>query len=178
MKPSLKEMTDFIIKAGGGEVAHTEKTYLAHAIGVYNDLKKWGCDEELCRTGLFHSIYGSEGFVDFALPLERRAELAALIGERAERIAYWNCGMDYDSFDAVLAQGEAPYHIFDRLAQGEVQLSSKDFDDLCRVHLCDFLEQVARIEAWDYRRDAYRAMAKRLGGVALEDYNRVFAQVK
>ncbi len=176
MNPGFKDMTNFIIKAGAADIPHSEKTYLAHTIGVYKDLKAWDCDEELCRTGMFHSIYGTEGFQDFTLPLERRSELSALIGERAERIAYWNCAMDRPSFDANLAQVEGPCRIVDRLTQQEVELSREDFDDLCRVHLCDFLELVARSEGWNYRRAAYRKMAERLGGVALEAYDRVFAQ--
>ena len=39
---------------------------------------------------MFHSIYGTERFQGFTLPLERRGEISALIGERAERLAYLN----------------------------------------------------------------------------------------
>ena len=177
MNPSLKDMTNFLIKIGAGEIGHSNKSYLAHAIGVHNDLKAWECDEELCRAGFFHSIYGTEGFQAFTLPLERRSELDALIGERAERIAYWNCAMDRASFDAVLDQAEGPYRIIDRLTGDEAQLSSQDYDDLIHVHLCDFLEQVARAETWGYRREAFSKMAERLGGVALEAYNHTFPQV-
>jgi hypothetical protein len=46
----------------------------------------------------------------------------------------------------------------------------------CRVHLCDWLEQVPRCQQWDYRRAAYRHLAERLGGPALDSYNRVFSQ--
>jgi hypothetical protein len=54
----------------------------------------------------------------------------------------------------------------------------QDFDDLCRVHLVDWLEQVPRSGEWDYRRAAYRRMAERLGGPAEENYERIFAQEK
>ena len=177
MDVSFKDMTNFIIKEGAAEIPHTKKTYLAHAIGVYNDLKAWGCDPELCRAAMFHSIYGTEGFQDFKLPLTRRDELRAFIGERAERIVYWNCAMDRASFyEANLTQTEAPYRIIDRLTQQEVELSTQDFDDLSRVHLCDFLEQVARSDIWHVQRATFRKMAERLGGTALEAYERVFAQ--
>ena len=66
-------------------------TYLAHGAGVYRDLKSWGCSQELCDAGMFHSIYGTELFQDFTLPLERRGEVRNLIGERAERLVYLNC---------------------------------------------------------------------------------------
>jgi len=176
MAPTFKDMTNFIIAAGAADISHTKGTYLAHAIGVYNDMKAWGEDDALCRAALFHSIYGTEGFQDFTLPLERRGELEALIGKRAERLAYYNCAMDRASLDAHLDETRDTYPILDRLTGQEVELSPAEYDDLCRVHLCDLLEQVARADVWNYRREAYRKMAERLGGVALEAYDRVFAK--
>jgi len=175
MTATLKQMSDFIIQVGADQVSHTEKTYLAHAIGVYNDLKKWGCDEELASVGVLHSIYGTELFQRFTLPLERRAEVRELIGERAEWIAYLNCAMDRTHFDAEVLNSRGPYQILDRFTGEKLDVTDRDFHDLCVVHLCDWLEQVERSKNWDYRRAAYRAMAERLGGIALESYDRVFA---
>ena len=56
----------------------------------------------------------------------------------------------------------------------EVELSADDFDDLCRVHLYDWLEQAPRSDMREYRRAAYRRMAERLGKAALAEYDRVF----
>ena len=175
MPPTFKQLTDFFMTVGADKVAHTEKTYLAHAIGVYQDLKSWGADEELCRAGMFHSIYGTERFQRFALPVERRLELRDLIGPRAERLAYLNCAMDRASLDRAVVQKTGPYRIADRLSGEAHELSDNDMEDLCRIHLCDWLEQVPRSQHWDYRRAAYRQMAARLGGVAENAYVRVFA---
>jgi hypothetical protein len=128
----------------------------------------------VCRAGLFHSIYGTELFRRWSLPLERREEVRALIGERAERIVFANCMMDRASFDALL-ESEGPFRIRNRETGETLELSREDFDDLVRVHLCDWLEQVARSGRWTYRRDAMRRMARRLGGVAQESYERVYA---
>jgi hypothetical protein len=175
MPPTFKQLTEFFMTVGAADVAHTEKTYLAHAIGVYQDLKSWGADEELCRAGMFHSIYGTERFQRFALPVERRPELRDLIGTRAEQLAYLNCAMDRASFDRAVFQTAGPYRITDRLTAETHELPEEDTEDLCRIHLCDWLEQVPRSKHWDYRRDAYRQMASRLGGVAEQAYSRVFA---
>jgi hypothetical protein len=172
--PTFKQLTEFFMAVGADKVSHTEKTYLAHAIGVYQDLKSWGADEELCRAAMFHSIYGTEKFQRFALPVARREELRALIGARAERLAYLNCAMDRASFDRAAFRTEAPYRITDRLTGEEHALGQADMDDLCRIHLCDWLEQVPRSQQWDYRRAAYRQLASRLGGVAEAAYERVF----
>jgi hypothetical protein len=168
-------LTDYLVGLGVGQVDHTRKTYLAHLIGVYRDLETAGCSADVCRAGIFHSIYGTERFQGFKLPLERRPELRDLIGDRAERLAYLNCAMDRASFDRAVGQAEGPYCIIDRLNGQEVEISAADFDDLCRVHLYDWLEQVPRSREWDYRRVAYRGMANRLGGVARSAYEQVFA---
>jgi hypothetical protein len=175
MAENFKCLTDFLLAQGIEQVGHTGKSYLAHLIGVYKLMEAKGCTEELCRAGMFHSLYGTERFQGFKLPLERRVDVRALIGERAERLAYINCAMDRSTFDRAVKQAGDRYTITDRLTGENVSLSREDFDDLCRIHLYDWLEQVPRSQEWDYRREAYRGMAARLGETALQVYDRVFA---
>lgn len=176
MSSDLKRLTDFFVGLGAEKVDHTGKNYLAHLIGVYRLMEECGCTEELCRAGLFHSVYGTQQFQRFALPADRRPEVRALIGARAERLAYLNCVMDRATLDRAVEQAAPPYRVRDRQTGAEVELSAEDFGDLCRVHLYDWLEQVPRSRlGWGYRRDAYRAMARRLGGAAEDAYRRVFA---
>ncbi len=174
MPATFKQLTDFFRAVGADEVAHSDKTFLAHAIGVYNDLKDWGCDEELARVGIFHSVYGTELFQGFTLPLDRRDDVRALVGERTEALSYLNCAMDRTHFDAQITE-QGPYTILDRFTGKEIDVSDQDFEDLCTVHMCDWLEQVERSDNWDYRRKAYRSLAERLTGIALVSYDRVFA---
>jgi hypothetical protein len=179
MANSYKDLTDFLLSLGTETVSHSGKNYLAHVIGVYRLMQSEGCDEELCRAGLFHSIYGTQQFQRFKLPLDRRAEVCALVGERAERLAYLNCAMDRATFDRAVTDYGSSRCIRDRLSGEEVILNESDFDDLCKVHLYDWLEQVPRSElGWNFRRAAYRGMAERLGGVALAAYDRTFAREK
>lgn len=176
MSDKMKKFAGFFRELGAAEISHSENTYLSHASGVYRDLKSWGCSRELCEAGVFHSIYGTELFQKFTLPLERRSEVRELIGQRAERLVYLNCCLVRSSFDESLKREQGPYTMKDRFLQQEIELSKEDYDDLCRLHLCDWLEQVVRSNNWNLRRDAFRRMAERLGGVALESYDRVFSQ--
>jgi hypothetical protein len=201
-----KKLTQFLRAEGVASVPHNGTTYLAHLTGVSRLMRAEGCAEELCRAGLFHSIYGTEMFQSFRLSLERREEIAALIGARAERLAYLNCALLRANFDyaleeqcasatglsrrrlarqrwltrllrlAALDPHEAvhPVLIKDRISDTEVALSPDDFDDLCRVHLFDWLEQVPRLQDWNYRRVAFRRMAERLGSTVVAAYDRVF----
>ena len=174
--PLYKHMTAFLLGQGIEEMEHTGKTYLGHLIAVHRMMEEQACSTDACRAGLFHSIYGTEAFQRFQLPVARRHEVRDLIGERAERLAYLNCAMDRASFDAALQRGRPPYPVLDRLTGEEVPLDTEDFDDLCRVHLYDWLEQAPRSRfGYDYRRAAYRGMAERLGPGAVATYDRVFA---
>ena len=174
--PLYKQMTALLLEFGIGDQPHTGKTYIGHLIAVHRLMEEEGCGTDACRAALFHSVYGTEMFQGFKLPLERRAEIRAVIGERAERLAYLNCAMDRATFDAALARGEAPFRFRDRLSGEEVVLDTADFDDLCRVHLYDWLEQVGRSpRSFGYRRSAYRQMAERLGERAVAAFDRTFA---
>ncbi|MDX1948173.1 MAG: hypothetical protein SFU86_22475 [Pirellulaceae bacterium] len=173
MPATYDELIQFLHGLGTENVPHTKGKFLDHLVAVDRDLAAWGCDEELCRAGMFHSIYGTERFRKFSLPLERRADVRELIGERAERLAYVNCVMDRATLDRALAGG--PPYVLQSHAGEVLELSAADFDDLCRVHLCDWLEQVPRSQQWSYRRDAYQRMASRLGGVAQAAFDAVYA---
>jgi hypothetical protein len=174
--PLYKPMTALLLEFGINDQPHTGKTYIGHLLAVHRLMEEEGCGLDACRAGLFHSVYGTQQFQGFTLPVERRGEVRALIGERAERLAYLNCAMLRETFDAVLTQTEPPYVFRDRLTGEDVTLNAEDFDDLCRVHLYDWLEQVARSRyGFEYRRDAYRKMAERLGPAAVAAYERAYS---
>lgn len=176
MPATFKELTDFLVNLGIEQISHTQKNYLAHLISVYKLMQSVGCDEELCRAGLFHSIYGTEKFQGFKLSLEQRGELTALIGDRAERLAYWNCLMDRESLDGLLAQSEGSFLLRNRETGELMPLTQREFEDLCCLHLLDWLEQAPRSRfGWDYRRQAYRQMAERLGNRTVKLYDEVYA---
>ena len=85
--------------------------------------------------------------------------------------------MDRTTYDKLIASdGKAdPLVIGDRLMDTTIQISSRDFEDLRTIQICDWLEQVGRSKDWDYRRESYRTMALQIGGIAEESYQRVFA---
>ena len=81
--PQYKAMTRFLRDIGTESVPHTDTVFLAHLVGVYNALRDWNASTAVCRAGMFHSIYGTEMFQTFALPLEQRDEVRELIGDHA-----------------------------------------------------------------------------------------------
>jgi len=173
MAHHFRTLTDYLISVGTDQVPHSEVHFLAHLIGVYRDLKAWGCEEHVVLAGLFHSIYGTESFQGFCLPWERRQEVRDLIGERAERLAYVNCLLSRPSLDGSVAAGGPP-RLVSRLDGTPIPISEDEYTDLITLHLCDRLEQAARVGHWDWRRQAWEDMARRLGGIALESWSRVY----
>lgn len=172
----FREATDFLRGLGTDDIGHTgSKGFLAHLVSVYRDLQRWGCDEDLCLAGMFHSIYGTEKFRRFCLPTDRRDEVAALIGQRAEWLSFLNCFMDRPRWDAIFIEGGDERELHNRETGECYPLSEQDFEAMATLQVCDWLEQVPRSSEWDYRRDGYRAMAVHLGGIALEEYDRVFS---
>lgn len=85
-------------------LAHTgSEPFDSHLRGVQSILRYWGADRAVADAGLFHSIYGSEGFQGYKLPLEQRSTLRALIGDRAERLVFIFSMVDRESVDATIA---------------------------------------------------------------------------
>lgn len=176
MSSDYKHLTDFLVELGIEKIPHSEKTYLGHLVNVYRLMEGEGCTEELCQAGMFHSIYGTQQFQGFKLELDQRPKVRELIGARAEKLAYLNCAMQRETFDEAALGDCETYRFTDRITHAPVELNRADFDDLCRVHLYDWLEQAPRSRyGWGYRRAAYRRMAERAGVNALKAYDRTFA---
>ena len=175
--PKYREMVQFLTDLGTESIGHSgDKKYLAHLVSVFNDVRSWGGSQYLARSGMFHSIYGTQLFQGFTLPVERRDELKALIGEDAEWIAFLNCFVHREPFDQAIIDGSTDYVVHNRETGESYQLTEQNWKDLIFLHLCDWLEQIERLHWWDYRREAWIAMADYLGGVAKEKYLEVMAR--
>ena len=174
--PMLQDLVAFLNQLGTEAINHSgDKNYLGHLVAVHRDLLRWGCDLDIARAGLFHSIYGTEIFQGFKLPVSQRSELQELIGPRAEHIAFLNCYADRKLMDQLIIDQTTSYSIVNRETGETYALDRRDWDALITLHLCDWMEQLARMNWWDYRREAYAAMASYLGGVALQNYDHVLA---
>ncbi len=175
----IDELVEFLHSLGTAEIDHTGHDFLTHLRAVRDLLVEHGMGDELVAAGLYHSIYGTEKFQDFSLPLDRRDEVRALIGDRAERIAWLNCVMDRSTFDAAVSAalgGATRFSISDRQGAA-INVTADQLHDLAVVHLFDWLEQVERSEfGWGYRRDAYRNMAQLIGPVPQALYADIFAR--
>ena len=181
------EQAAFLESLGTADVEHTGGDFLQHLCAVHDLLAEHGADVELAAAGMFHSIYGTERFQGFSLPLDQRGRVRQLIGERAERIAWVNCVMDRASFDNTVAQAlEGADPLADSLIVRDregaaIPMSAEQLRDLAQVHLFDWLEQVERSAheqpgGWNYRRNAYQQMSELVGEPAQSLYAATFAR--
>ena len=80
------------------ESPHSGRTLLDHLSGTRDLLVEWANPEHICLGGLFHSIYGTAYYKVQSASLDRRGDVAAVIGERAEALAFLFCVTDRTGF--------------------------------------------------------------------------------
>lgn len=180
-------------------LAHNgEEAFDDHLVGVQSVLRAWDAPERLTNAALFHSIYGTEGFQGWKLPLSHRAEIAELIGEDAERLAWIFCMVDRESVDATVLQPSrtpdgSPPSFKARIELGSFPIplrSEQEWIDFLTISLADWLEQVEGAarkanptvfwkqgEAWAYRRDGYAAIMELLSSRGCEPARRMYHEV-
>ncbi|MFF3376072.1 DUF6817 domain-containing protein [Streptomyces sp. NPDC002680] len=100
----------FLRELGAEQIAHPGGTLLAHLCRVYRLLAAWEARPALRLAGLCHAAYGTDGFPTALLSLDRRAELARVIGPEAEEIVHVYAAMDRKATYPGLAAPDALFH--------------------------------------------------------------------
>ncbi|MBT2480768.1 DUF6817 domain-containing protein [Streptomyces sp. ISL-94] len=103
------QVVAWLRELGASRIEHPGGTLLAHLVRVRDLLGSWGARPALQRAGLCHALYGTDGFASALLPLDRRAEPAAVIGVEAEEIVYLYAACDRAASYPSLADREAAF---------------------------------------------------------------------
>jgi hypothetical protein len=181
-KTSDDKLLQFLQTTLPEALLHTGATaFDDHLTGVQLILRHWRASEDVCRAGLFHSIYGTEGYQGFKLPLFNRPIIRELIGEKAEKLVWMFCMVDRLSVDDTLfladdmeEQEARAIEFTSRAELGRFPIelvNEEEWLDFLELSLADWLEQVEGAaerenplfewkagEAWSYRRVAYEKM--------------------
>ncbi|MET8009056.1 DUF6817 domain-containing protein [Streptomyces sp. NPDC005271] len=130
-------------RLGAAGIAHPGGTLLAHLQRVRARLAAWGARPDLQLAGLCHAFYGTDGFPVTLLPLDRRTELAAVIGAEAEALVYLYASCDREATYPTLTDADAAFHdrFTGRTHTPEPQLR-RDFAELSAANELD----LARID--------------------------------
>jgi aspartyl/asparaginyl beta-hydroxylase (cupin superfamily) len=82
----------FLLREGSADQLHAgSRTLLDHLLGSCSIVGRWGQPLWLQHAALIHSVYGTDSYDPQLLSETRRSEVAAVAGERAERLAYLFC---------------------------------------------------------------------------------------
>lgn len=72
---------NYLVKNKVNLLVHEDKNLFQHLINVYDRLRKWNCNEDLCFAGLFYCVYEKNLNIN-------RSELKDIIGKKAESIVF------------------------------------------------------------------------------------------
>jgi hypothetical protein len=133
----LESCRQYLLALGADKLLHSGRHFLAHLEGTYRLLRSWGLSEPVCHAGLFHSMYGTDGFKRNALTLDDRHEVRALIGEEAERLVYLFCSIRRIS----MFERGAPQSIRFREAARRTPISKDDWVALLHIEYANTLDQ-------------------------------------
>ncbi len=170
----------YLLTLGVSDIEHTNGKFLPHLKGLSEYLERYNRPFPTIVAGLFHSIYGTETFNGFSLPLERREEVRKVIGAEAEALVYAYCRMSRVSFDMSVVEGKTCLRDRDKY-ESIIEVTPKQFTELQWMMLLDTLEVDARVskeEQWTSRIDFWRTMSYRLGASASKAINEVYGSEK
>ncbi|MCX4703681.1 DUF6817 domain-containing protein [Streptomyces sp. NBC_01373] len=143
--PAATDRAVALVRELGAEgIAHPGGTLLAHLKRVQAQLATWKARPALQLAGLCHAFYGTDGFPTVLLPLDRREDLAAVIGVEAEAIVYLYASCDRKATYPSLSQGDANFHDrFTGCSSIPGPQSRRDFAELSAANEID----LARVDA-------------------------------
>ncbi len=153
----------FLVAIGTKKIRHSNRTLFEHLYGTYVFLKQWGCDEDVCRAGFFHSIYGTKIFKKNALPYSKRNLVRLLIGNRSEQLVYYFSLAD-DLYR--MAHSQSPC-LTDDEYRLKIPIGAKDLEDLLLIEIANQAEQ-------EGARTFFKDILARLQGARLPASSKVF----
>jgi hypothetical protein len=108
-EPDIAAAAALLAWRGAAGISHQGGTLLAHLQRVHALLAQWGARPAVRLAGLCHAFYGTDGFATALGSPGRRAELAAIIGEEAERLVYLYASCDRRFSYPHLAEPAGPF---------------------------------------------------------------------
>lgn len=122
------------------EHPHGGRTLLEHLRGTHALLESWGNADDICTAGLFHSIYGTVYYKVESASLERRTDIAAVIGDRAEELAFLFCVTDRKAFFPQVGR-EHPV-LENRVDGATMEVTPETIDALIEIETANYIEQM------------------------------------
>ncbi len=181
MDLTLDRQLAFLRARGADETAHSRGTLLEHLRGTRELLARWGNDADTCAAGLFHSVYGTYVFSHAIVGRDARGSVRAVIGERAERLAWIFCTVDRRGFFARGPAGGATLAGPDGAEALTVDRAT--LARLVEIEAADTVEQLPRRKPrrqreYEWYREAFESNLDLLSAGAVAGFREAFAQAR
>jgi len=159
IEPPTGARLELLRRLGFDRLEHDSHVpFLSHLLGTRRLLVEWGERPALCDAGLFHSAYGTEYFPHTTSA--ERDEVRAVIGDDAERVAWWWCTVRRDTF-TVPGRPTGAATVVDRTTGEALALDGQGLSDMATLWAADTVEQLARMEPdeRDFARNLHTVLA-------------------
>jgi len=103
-------LIEYLKEVGCEKKKHSKgtRTLLHHLVSVSALLSERGASDDLCKAGLFHSIYGTAHFKNKTVSLDERDKIKELIGVWAETLVYEFCMLPKDRRSGIVKLENGP----------------------------------------------------------------------
>lgn len=166
---------DLLEELSVDEHPHSGRTLLEHLSGTRDLLAAWGNGPEVCAAGLFHSIYGTAYYKIQSASLDRRGDVAAVIGAQAEQLAFLFCVTDRTGF---LEQASSVEPVLnDRVHEASIRVSPETIDALLEIEMANCVEQIDPARAKPGTADRLQQMQDRARGHVSAGANAALAEL-
>ena len=150
MEESLQKLLDLGIE----DIKHLHGSLLSHLQGTRDLLRKWGASEALQNAGLFHAIYSTDSYSERIASLDKRKQIAEIIGNEAENIVYEYCACDRKYFWPKIGFDEKPL-FKNRFTNETYYISRALLMNLCELTVANEIEIAHKDKEFKHQHGAY-----------------------
>lgn len=154
---------DLLLELNTDTNPHTGGVLLDHLRGTHDLLHEWGNDQAVCIGGLFHSIYGTQSYHTRSATLQDRQRIRAVIGERAERLAFLFCVANRGGFFDALGNNDAA--LWNNVHERPMPVAQDELRDLIEMELANFVEFMPRTPFTEDELAAFEGNVERAKGI-------------
>lgn len=135
--------------ATSARINHSGSSLWNHLLGTFEILRAWGAATDVCLAGLIHSIYATQYFQRAIIAPSRRRRVAAVVGQRAERLAHIFCAVDRQAMweDALPTLDTVAARLREHRRNALMRVSGNTLRALRLIDLANELEQRQRSPA-------------------------------
>ena len=168
---------DLLLELDTDKNPHSGGALLDHLRGTHDLLQAWGNDPAVCAGGLFHSIYGTQAYLTQSASLEDRQRIRAVIGERAERLAFLFCVSKRSEFFEAVGQDAAT--LWNRVHEESAPVTQGELRDLIEMELANYVEFMPRLPFTDDELTGFEAKVEHHRGlITTRSYTAVKAAIE